>query len=603
MITSLKDLYLLLTKEQRNKLLRLQFLIILMSFAELAGVASIGPFMALVGDMSLLEGEGVGGRLYAMSGIDEPENFLFWLGIAVLLVLTMASIISMFTIWRLSLYGSRVGAELGNRLYRYYMYQPWLYHAGTSSSHLTKQISQETLRLTNYVINPLLHLNSKIVLALVLSVAIFLYDPIVALLGITIFVVCYFFLYALVKRRLVMHGESISDSQSVRFQMMSEGFGGIKDVLLLGKQKTFVDRFDRAGLRFAQSAGTNLAISQVPRYAMELVAFSTIIFLVLYLLAVHNGNLGTILPILSIYALAGFKILPALQKIYSCISQIRGNIAAFEVIRDDLVESTEGRLKEKNLVDDSKESGRLAPLNTITLEDIVFYYPGIREFALNGVSMQIPVNTTIGIVGASGSGKSTLIDILLGLIEPKSGQLCIDDVPVTDETRRRWQNAIGFVPQSIFLADATIRENIAFGVPSKEIEDGRVRRAAQLAHLEELLAELPEGLATRVGERGIQLSGGQRQRIGIARALYHDAQVLILDEATSALDGITEKMIMESIQEFMGKKTIIMIAHRLATVRQCDCIHLMKEGRIIDSGSYAELTSRNEIFQRMAAHS
>jgi len=205
-------------------------------------------------------------------------------------------------------------------------------------------------------------------------------------------------------------------------------------------------------------------------------------------------------------------------------------------------------------------------------------------------------------VGSSGSGKSTAIDLVLGLMQPEQGQLLVDGKPITQDNLRAWQNTLGFVPQSIFLADSSIRENIAFGLPEHEIDDQKVRRATKMAHLEELVQELPNGLGTRVGERGVQLSGGQRQRIGIARALYHDAEVLILDEATSALDGITEKLIMDAIHDFAGQKTIIMIAHRLATVKQCDTIYLLGNGSVVDSGTYTELTERNQIFKRMAQH-
>ncbi|MGR4067810.1 ABC transporter ATP-binding protein [Billgrantia sp. C5P2] len=604
MLRKLKDLYILLTREQRIKLLKLQGLIIVMSFAEIAGVMSIGPFMALVGDMTILEeSQGIASMLYRMSGIETPSDFLFWLGIMVLMVLAAASFISMYTVWRLSLYGAKVGAELGNRLYRYYMFQPWLYHATTSSSHLTKQISQETLRMTNFVISPLLHLNAKLVMAFLMSIVIFIYDPMVALIGISIFVASYYLLFVTVRRRLVKNGKAISETQSERFKLMAEGFGGIKDALLLGNQKTFIERFEKPSMQFAKAAGSNQAISQVPRYAMELVAFSSVIFLVLYLLATHNGNLGAILPILSIYAMAGFKLLPALQKVYSCLSQIRGNLASFEAVRDDLYNSSEPRGKEPSLAVRNNIVGNITPKDVIRLDNIVFSYPGSREFALNGVSMEVPANRMIGIVGASGSGKSTIIDILLGLIDPDQGEISIDGVRIETHNKRQWQNTLGFVPQSIFLADTSIRENIAFGVEPGKIDEEKLIRAAGMANLHELLEELPNGLDTCVGERGVQLSGGQRQRIGIARALYHDAKVLILDEATSALDGITEKLIMEAIHDIMGKKTIIMIAHRLATVRQCNRIYLMKEGRVIDSGSYSELSSRNEIFQRMAAHS
>jgi HlyD family secretion protein len=376
--------------------------------------------------------------------------------------------------------------------------------------------------------------------------------------------------------------------------------GGIKDVLLLGRQQDFIARFTGVSRRFARALGTTQAMSQVPRYAMELVAFGGVISLVLYLLAAHEGNLGAILPLLSMYALAGFKLLPAFQQIYTSLSQVRGNIAAFEAVRDDLHASA-------TAVADSEQSSPeprtyLAPQQSIELEHITFTYPGKVEPALRDVTVEIPANRVIGLVGASGSGKSTLIDVLLGLLRPQQGTLRVDGAPVSEEHLRSWQNSLGFVPQAIFLADSTIRENIAFGLPPESIDEDRVRRAATMAHLDELLEELPLGLETRVGERGVQLSGGQRQRIGIARALYDDADVLILDEATSALDGITERLIMDAIHDFSGKKTIIMIAHRLATVKQCDCIYLLANGQVVDQGSYDELNRRNAVFQRMAQH-
>lgn len=602
MLRQLKELYALLTKEQRRKLFRLQILVVLMSFAEVAGVAAIGPFMALVGDIGQLQGDGTIARLYQFSGLNEPREFLFWLGGGVLIVLVLSALISMFTIWRLSMYGARVGGELSSRLFNHYMHQPWLFHASGSSSQLTNQIAQECQRVTNAIINPLMQMNAKLMMALLMAAAIFIYNPLVALVGLGIFAVAYLFLYRVVRRRLVRNGRTITQAQRARFKLMGEGFGGIKDALLLGRQQIFTERFARASAEFAHAQGNNAVMGQVPRYAMELVAFGSVIFLILYLLAAHQGDLGSILPVLSVYALAGFKMLPAFQQVYTSVSQIRGNLAAFEALRDDLRASA--------LTKESCEDGQLEvsqerwkAQKSIRLDNIYFTYPRKQDPALKALNIEIGVNKVVGLVGASGSGKSTAIDLLLGLIEPQQGQLLIDGQPVTAESRRAWQNSLGFVPQSIFLADSSIRENIGFGLPPEIIDEHRVKRAANMAHLDELLAELPEGLDTRVGERGVQLSGGQRQRIGIARALYHDADVLILDEATSALDGITEKLIMDAIHDFSGKKTIIMIAHRLATVKQCDIIYLLKDGSIDAKGTYGELVKNNSMFFRMTEHS
>ncbi|MGY6563461.1 MAG: ABC transporter ATP-binding protein [Halomonadaceae bacterium] len=593
----MKKLYQLLSAEQRKKLLGLQVLVVLMAFAEVAGVAAIGPFMAVVGDISRLEGEGMLAQLYQASGLATPRQFLFWLGVSVLVALTLATMISMYATWRLSLYAQQVGAELSTRLYHHYMQQPWLFHASGTSSQLTNKISQETTRITNNVIQPLMQMNAKGVLALVMATAIFLFNPLVALAGLLLFGLAYVVLYRTVRKRLARNGKEISHSNQLRFKLMNEGFGGIKDTLLLGRQADFNRRFEMSSRKLGEARGVTQGLSQVPRYAMELVAFGAVIFLVLYLLAAYDGNLGEILPILSVYALAGFKLLPAFQQIYTSLAQVKGNLAAFDSLEDDLDASQDATCGKS-----AAQAGRLSPQHRITLENVHFSYPGKEEKALNGLTLEIPRNHVIGLVGASGSGKSTAIDILLGLMAPQEGVLKVDGEELSDQRLRAWQNNVGFVPQNIFLADASIRENIAFGLPTEAIDDERVLRAAHMAHLEELLDSLPDGLNTCVGERGIQLSGGQRQRIGIARALYDDAEVLVLDEATSALDGITEKLVMDAIHDFAGKKTIIMIAHRLATVKQCSSIYLVDGGKVIDKGSYNDLASRNSIFQRMAEH-
>jgi len=336
----------------------------------------------------------------------------------------------------------------------------------------------------------------------------------------------------------------------------------------------------------------------VPKYFMELIAFGTMIALVLYLLTSHKDNLGMILPILSVYALTGFKLLPTFQQIYSSIATIKGNMISFENIKDDLIESKRQNTSEVGIL----EKEQLYVKKNIVLEDVTFTYPNKEKPVLCNLSLTIKTNSIVGIVGLSGSGKSTLIDIVLGLISPQSGRLKVDDIKVSKENLRAWQNSIGFVPQSIFLSEGTIAENVAFGISKSNIDTMIVKQALKLAHLEELVSNMPKGIDTKVGERGVQLSGGQRQRIGIARALYNDPSLLVFDEATSALDGTTEKMIMDAIHDFSGMKTIIMIAHRLKTVQKCDVIYFINHGKIIDSGTYSELLEKNEQFREMAKH-
>ena len=599
MFKMIKQLFLLLTRRQVKQFYILQLLVVLMAFAELIGIASIAPFMALVGDMSLIEKEGLFLHVYQFSGAKSPTDFLFYTGLAVLLTLTASTIISMFTTWKLSLYSARVGTEIADRLYVYYMHQNWLFHANTSSAHLTKQISSEAMRVTDTIIQPLLQMNAKIVLSFFISFSILIYNPVIAISGLIIFAFSYIVLYKIVRKKLQTNGGNISLMLTERFRLMNEGFGGIKDVLLLNRQYDFVKRFQNTSIAFSNAYGSNGAISQVPRYIMELIAFGSMIGLVLFLIKVKEGDLGTILPVLSVYALAAFKLLPASQQIYSSIAQIKGNLAAFEAIKEDLFESRELQ-GNKNTVDSNKY---LLVKNEIKLNNISFSYPGKDIIAVSKLNMIIPANNVVGLVGASGSGKSTTVDLLLGLLSPQVGELCIDGVLITSSNKRAWQNTIGFVPQSIFLSEGTIAENVAFGLGRDDINLKQVIAALQLANLTELVKQLPEGVNTRVGERGIQLSGGQRQRIGIARALYNEASVLVFDEATSALDGITEKIIMESIHELSGKKTIVMIAHRLKTVQKCDIIYMMDRGSVVDKGTYKELIENNPTFKEMAKYS
>ena len=598
MLQLIRELFSLLTPAQRKRFCILQVLVILMAFAEIAGVAAIGPFMLLVADIDVLHGDGRMAQIYQWSGLASSSEFVFWAGAAVLAVLCISSVISMITTWQLALFSNRIGAELGTRLYQYYLHQPWLFHAQQSSSLLTKKIATETGRITNQILTPLMQMNSRIALALFMSLAVFLFNPVVAIAGLIIFGCAYLLLFRVVRRRLTRHGRRVSEQNGQRFKLMSEGFGGIKDVLLLNRQALFIQRFQATSRKLAHSQGTNQTLAMAPRYLMEMVAFGSMIFLVLFLLYSHEGNMRTILPSLAIYGLAGFKLMPAFQNIYQNIAKIKGGLPAYEAIKADLKASQAMPLNTHA----SELPEPIIPADTIELKNISFTYPGKQQPVLDNLTMQIKANSVVGIVGSSGAGKSTVIDVLMGLITPQQGQLLVDGEPVSDKLLENWQQAIGFVPQSIFLADASITENIAFGIPDALIDEAKVKTAASLAHLDKLLQELPQGLDTFVGERGVQLSGGQRQRIGIARALYHDASVLVLDEATSSLDGITEKLIMDAIHDFSGRKTIVMIAHRLKTVQACDTIFFMDKGRVVDQGSYDELIQRNPQFEKMAHH-
>ncbi|MBR7887586.1 ABC transporter ATP-binding protein [Marinomonas sp. A79] len=599
MLKLIKELFILLTPKQRRQFYTLQLLVVIMAMAEIVGVASIAPFMALVGDPSVLDRENLISYVYKVSGLNK-QDYMLLIGGGVLFMLFLASLISIVTTWYLAMFSARTGIEIGDRLYEYYVNQPWLFHSSGSSAQLTKNIANESGRVTNQIIRPLMQINAKIIMVFFMSIGLLIYDPKVAVSGLVLIISSYLLLYRLIRKKISINGGNLSKVATQRYQLMNEGFGGIKDTLLLGRQADFVSRFRSTGRLFSYSMGNNTVIGQVPRYFMELLAFGSMIGMVLYLLSAHDSKLGLVLPILSVYALSAFKLLPAFQLIYNSVTQIRGALSAFYAIRDDLIASSKNELPDRI----EKETCQgLEIKGKIELRNILFTYPGKNKPALVDLNINIDVNSTVGIVGSSGAGKSTVIDILLALISPSEGELIINGQVINELNKRAWQNEVGFVPQSIFLSEGTVMENVAFGIPVQEIDMVKVKHAIKLAHLDSLVESLEYGVHTKVGERGVQLSGGQRQRIGIARALYNDAKILVFDEATSALDGITEKMIMSAISDFNGKKTIVMIAHRLSTVKKCDQIYFMENGYVVSKGSYADLIKNNSSFKKMADNS
>ena len=590
------EFFSLLTPSQRKRFYVLQVMIVIMTFVEIVSIISIAPFMALVGDLSILERDNLLATLYLKSNLDIFE-FVFYLGLIVLITLTTAALVSMYITWRLSMFAPKIGAEISHRLYSYYLDKDLLFHTTGSSSDLTKKIAKETERVTVHILAPLMYMNARIVLVFFIVFIMLLYDPIVVIIALTVFGVAYVILFKFVRTRLERNGKHISDMLAERFKLMRDAFGGIRDILLLGRSSNFKKQFFKTGNKLAYSEGNNIVIGLVPRYFMELLAFGSMIVLVLYLVKSSQGNLGLILPILSVYALAGMKLLPAILVIYSSAVTVKGNLAAYESIREDLENANADNASEfKN------SHHAWSKHNEISLKEVTFTYPGKENPALENVSLKIKPNTIVGFVGTSGSGKSTLADVIIGLIKPQQGEVTIDGTPLIKQNLREWQNKIGFVPQTIFLTEGTIAENVAFGISQDLINYRQVEKALKLAHLEEFVSKLVNGVHSKVGERGVQFSGGQRQRVGIARTLYYEAEVLVFDEATSALDGITEKTIMDAIHDFTGQKTLIIIAHRLKTVQKCDEIFMMEKARVVDRGTYQYLLENNEQFKKMSDH-
>jgi ATP-binding cassette, subfamily B, bacterial PglK len=598
MLNIIKELFSILTDKQRKNFYLLQVLVILMAIFEVLSIGAFGSLMAIVSDTNIILNNTYLQELYNIFNAKTTNEFIYLYGFIVLFIIFLAAIISIFTTWKLSLFGTSIGAELGDRLYKYYISQPWLFHTINSSSKLTQKIAVETDRVTMTILVPLLQINAKLIIVVFIIISILLYNPIPAIVGFFIFTTAYAILYKATKKILDDNGKIFSKSAQIRFKLMSEAFGTVKDVLLLHKQDYFVEQFQKSGKLYALSRGKNQALTQIPRYFIELIIFTIIIIFILNVTNTKSGNISDILIVLSLYAMAGLKLLPAFQQIYINISRIKGNLASYRSVKKDLFASVEK--SEDKLI---KYQYDISLKNNIELKNICFSYSSQNKYIFNNLNLKIPINKTIGIVGESGSGKSTLIDLLLGLVKPSFGDIYIGEEKITDKNLFNWQSRIGFVPQNIVLTDNTIKENIAFGISLKNIDMDKISNAIKMSHLEKVIENLPLGLETIIGERGVQLSGGQRQRIGIARALYNEPEILVLDEATSALDGQTEKVIMDAINDFSGEKTIIMIAHRLKTIEKCDKVFIFDKGNVIDEGTYLELLEKNKFFKDMTKYS
>jgi len=593
MIKAFRDIFSLLELKDKTSLFRLQLLVFLMTILELLTIISIAPFVNLIIDSSAVDNIFIIKEIYLFFNFSNRYDFIFALGVCILMLLLIASCISIFTIWRISNFSSNFGISLGNRLFKYYLSRDWIFHTRSNSSELIKKTSAEVNRLTLNVINPIFQLFSKIIFISAVVIVILVYEPIIGITGIGFLAIVYFLMFKYVRAHLDKNGQTITTENSNRFAFMSESFGSIKEIKILNKQNFFTRKFSDSGFRLAKSIAMNHSLAFVPRYLMEFLTFGGVIFVILVTIFFDSIQSETVLPMMAFFGLAGIKILPAAQQIYQNLALIRGNLASFYTLKEDLFESQ----KITNI--EVKDSKKKFPVKRdITLKCISFEYENSK--VLKDLSITINAKSIVGIVGTSGAGKTTLLNILLGLIRPTKGSLLVDGKEIkSKEDISSWQKSIGFVSQDIFLLNGSILENIAFGEDEKEVDHNKIEMVIKASNLENFIQSLDEGIYTEVGERGVQISGGQKQRIAIARALYTDSDVLIFDEATSALDNNTEQQIIKSIKSQSFKQTIIMVAHRVSSIKQSDIVIFLKNGQIKNKGSYDDLFKSDPEFRNL----
>lgn len=578
-LSTRQKIWSLLTPEERRSAVALLMLLLVGMVLETLGIGLVIPALALLVHADiLLKYPMLQSTLNAMGNPSQASlvigGMLILVGVYFVKTLFLA-----FLAWEQTRFAYQVQVQLSQRLFTNYLRQPYTFHLQRNSAQLIRNIVGEMNLFTFSALIPGMLLLAEILVLFGLCCLLLLVEPLGALIVAGVLGSAAWGFYRLTKARLTRWGEARQHHDGLRLQHLQQGLGGVKDVKLLGREADFLEQYQKHSIMTARMGQLQITLQQLPRLWLELLAVSGLAILVISMLA-QGRALDAVLPTLGLFAAAAFRLMPSVNRVLGALQSLRYGLPVIDVLH-----------KELNLTipDAAATQNTRTPFsNELELKNISYTYPGTDQSSLKNISLLIQRGESVGFIGASGAGKSTLVDVMLGLLTPDVGEVRVDGKNIQDNLRG-WQDQIGYVPQSIFLTDDTLRRNVAFGLADEMIDDAAVGRAIQAAQLEKFVAGLSDGINTVVGERGIRLSGGQRQRIGIARALYHDPAVLVLDEATSALDTATEHEVMEAVAALHGNKTILIVAHRLSTVEQCDRLYRFQHGEIHSMGEPSKI--------------
>jgi ATP-binding cassette subfamily C protein len=535
--------------------------------------------------------------IYNKLNFSEINSFILFLGIIVFLIVIFSSIISAVTTWGKTKFTLGKNHSLSKRLLTVYLSQPYEYFLHKNSSELGKNVLSEINQLTSQLLISLFDILINGMMVVVMLVMLFMVDVAVTTGAIIFLGGSYGLINYFVRNKLRKTGRERLEANRGRFQMANEALSSIKTTKVMGIESYFLNNYSKFSFKFARYNIFAHVIGEVPRYLLEAVAFGGIIFFIIFMIA-RGERVIDFIPLLSLYAFAAYRTMPALNRLFNAMTRVYYNTAIVDKIYEDMIEIEP--MKRVSFERDFKKN-ELLFTKRIQLQNIKFSYKDSPYAVISSVNLIIPKNNIIGLVGPTGCGKTTLVDIILGLLTPREGKIIVDDEEITDENIVAWRTKIGYVPQEIYLSDDTIRKNIAFGVSENDIDDNQVKFAAKIAAIDKFIEnELPKKYNSVIGERGVRLSGGQRQRMGLARALYRNPEVLVLDEATSSLDGATEEIVLRAIQSAAQARTVIMIAHRLNTLKDCNQIYILQQGKIVGNGTYWELLRQNKQFMEMA---
>jgi ABC-type bacteriocin/lantibiotic exporter with double-glycine peptidase domain len=563
-------IYNILNSKERTSLRKLVILVIFMATMDMLGVVSIMPFMALIANPDIISESDLISGIYIFFDFDDYESFIIFSGIFVIIFYILSLSFKAYVSYLTLKFASKKEYSISERLFESYLRRPYSWYLERNTADLSKTILSEVSEVITFGIMPLLNLIAYGTVCIALLILVIAFNPVMALISAGSLGGSYLLIYLYISKKVDHLGYQRAAENRKRFNALSETFGGIKDVKLRDLEDICSVNFSTSAKIYAERHATAQILGMLPRFALEAVAFGGLLLLTISL-TFALGSIEEVLPILSLYAFAAYRLMPALNQVYYSSTQLKFVTGALQNISVDEMEYEKPQLIKTS--HSPELNGNLA------LENITFGYQANSKNILNGLSLSISAGEKVAFIGTTGSGKSTAVDLIVGLLEPDAGQITVDGTFIDVTTVGRWKQNIGYVPQTIYLTDNTILSNIALGIPFDEIDYERVKEVAKVARIHEFINnELELGYDTRVGERGVRFSGGQRQRLGIARALYHNPSVLIMDEGTSALDIATETQVMNEIQHFSKDMTVIMVAHRLQTVKNCDKIYYFENG-------------------------
>ena len=596
MLKSYKKVWDLLLLKERKQAFFLLLLMIAYGAIETFGIVSIFPLVSVLSEPEIIQNNKYLNLTYEYFNFQSNESFLIFLTCAVFFITVTRTLFNGFLNHSILRFTQLRNQALSTRLLNSYLNRPYIYFLTRHSAEMGKTILSEVEAVIANSLVPGLELISRSLISLFVLSAVFLAAPKIALIAISAFSLSYGIIYFIIRRYLLRKASERIEANKNRFMISQEALIGIKEIQVRDATNVYLNNFKNATNLFHRLRINTSLVKLIPTLFIQISVSGGILIVILVLLTTTGGNYNEIIPLVALYAFAGMRILPVVQGLFKNLTSLRSGKPALDILYRELVQS--------NLTNKAKHKVNLPPLKKqIEIDNISFSYPESKSAVINKLTIKIDARSSVAFVGSTGAGKSTVIDIILGLLEPDKGSIKVDNIPLNKNNIKSWQRSIGYVPQTIFIADDTIARNIALGCKKDEIDYDQIRSVAKLAKINDFIEnDLPFSYNTKVGEAGVKLSGGQRQRLGIARALYRNPKVLIFDEATSALDNLTEKTIIERINRLKHSITLIMIAHRLSTIKNCDKIYHLENGKLRSHGTFNELLKSDELFRNMSSN-